>query len=151
MTVVVDVELVDTRFRWLIQSPSATGLRTGFEGTWFIGFWPVEEVRGGIALGERGLSDTIGDVSFGESLLENIECDTNLLFSKRMNFKISQLPSTMLSIQSRCGVAAQSFPASSVGLGNMWCGFRGIKSQQQIRELSDATYMRTFRVYEDSH
>lgn len=28
----VDVGPVDDRFRWLIQSPSGTGLRTGFEG-----------------------------------------------------------------------------------------------------------------------
>lgn len=45
--------------RWLIQSPSGTGRRTGLEGTWFRPFCPVDEVRGGIMLGERKDSLTI--------------------------------------------------------------------------------------------
>lgn len=54
---------VEERLRWLIQSPSGTGRNTGFEATWLRLFWPVEEVRGGMALGERRLelSDTIAD------------------------------------------------------------------------------------------
>jgi len=53
-------------FLWLIQSPSGTGRKTdaeAFETTWFKLFWPVEEVRGGMAFGERRLelSDTIAD------------------------------------------------------------------------------------------
>ena len=68
------IEVGDVRedFRWLIQSPSGTGLRTGFEGTWFRLFWPVDEVRGGMALGERRLSDTILDGPLWERLLWNI-------------------------------------------------------------------------------
>lgn len=60
--------------RWLIQSPSGTGLRTGLEGMWLRPFWPVEEVRGGMALGERRLSDTIvdGPGPRGDRLLWNM-------------------------------------------------------------------------------
>jgi len=50
---------VEEGLRWLIQSPSGTGLRTGLEGVWLRTFWPVEEVRGGMAFGERRFSDTI--------------------------------------------------------------------------------------------
>lgn len=39
--------------RWLIQSPSATGCRTDLVGTCAAPFWPLEDVRGGIAFGER--------------------------------------------------------------------------------------------------
>lgn len=44
------------RFRCEIQSPSGTGRRTDLEGGCTRLFWPVEEVRGGIALGERRFS-----------------------------------------------------------------------------------------------
>jgi hypothetical protein len=53
-------------FLWLIQSPSGTGCRTeavGFDMMWFSPFWFVEDVRGGMALGERSweFSDAIAD------------------------------------------------------------------------------------------
>lgn len=60
---IVEVEegSIELRFRWLIQSPSGTGLRTGLDVKWLMLLWPVDEVRGGIALGERRESDTIID------------------------------------------------------------------------------------------
>lgn len=53
-------------FLWLIQSPSGTGCRTeavGFDMIWFSPFWFVEDVRGGMALGERSWEfwDAISD------------------------------------------------------------------------------------------
>jgi hypothetical protein len=61
-------------FLWLIQSPSGTGCRAeaaGLDTMWFNPFWFVEEVRGGMALGERSceLSDTIADGPAREMLL----------------------------------------------------------------------------------
>jgi hypothetical protein len=53
----MEFEFVNECFRWEIQSPSGTGRRTDFEGGVCARlFWPVEEVRGGIALGERRVS-----------------------------------------------------------------------------------------------
>lgn len=49
------------RLRCEIQSPSGTGRRTDLEGVCKRLFWPVEEVRGGIALGDRKKSETIVD------------------------------------------------------------------------------------------
>lgn len=61
------------RFRCEIQSPSATGRRTGLEATWLMLFWPVEEVRGGMALGERGLSvDMVERLALVERVLRDI-------------------------------------------------------------------------------
>lgn len=46
------------RLRWEIQSPSSvTGRSTDLEGVCEMLFWPVEEVRGGMALGDRGESE----------------------------------------------------------------------------------------------
>ena len=44
---------------WLIQSPSGTGRKTGFEAMWLSMLMPVEEVRGGMALGDRKFSEAI--------------------------------------------------------------------------------------------
>lgn len=56
------------RLRWLIQSPSGTGLRTGFEVGMVIVvglITPlVDEVRGGIAFGERRFSDNMAVVGY---------------------------------------------------------------------------------------
>jgi hypothetical protein len=46
---------------WLIQSPSATVLSTDFDGIASKELWPVEEVRGGIAFGDRRCSDIAAD------------------------------------------------------------------------------------------
>jgi hypothetical protein len=49
--------------RWDIQSPGATGCSTGFVGVYVWRGWPLEEVRGGMALGELRLLDAIsGDI-----------------------------------------------------------------------------------------
>lgn len=48
-------------FPCAIQSLSGTGLRTGFVGDRKPLLKPVELVRGGIAFGDRRLSDTIVD------------------------------------------------------------------------------------------
>lgn len=60
---IMDEDFVSTDgLRCDIQTPSGTGRRTAFEGGEFrYPFWPVEEVRGGIALGERRCSDGVGD------------------------------------------------------------------------------------------
>lgn len=41
---------------WAIQSPSETGLSTGFTAVGSMVLCPVEEVRGGIAFGDRSRS-----------------------------------------------------------------------------------------------
>lgn len=72
-----DGEVIED-LRWLIQSPSGTGLRTGFDGMWFRPFWPVEDVRGGMALGERRFSDTILEGPRWERLLWNIRVNMSV-------------------------------------------------------------------------
>jgi hypothetical protein len=56
--------------RWLIQSASDTGRRTDLRGNGLDALWPVEEVRGGIALGDHGFSDVMIDNAF----LWNVLC-----------------------------------------------------------------------------
>lgn len=63
---IVGVLLVSGGLRWAIQSPSGTGRRTGLLGMWFKELMPEEEVRGGMALGDMRLSDTmVEDLSTG--------------------------------------------------------------------------------------
>jgi hypothetical protein len=45
---------------------------------WFRPFWPVEDVRGGMALGERRFSDTILDGPRWERLLWNIRVNMSV-------------------------------------------------------------------------
>lgn len=72
-------------FRCEIQSPSGTGRSTGLEATWLRPFcWPVEEVLGGMALGERRRSEEIMVVEEGpgpreERLLWNMVCCCSML------------------------------------------------------------------------
>ena len=89
---------MDERLRWLIQSPSGTGLRTGLEGVWLRPFWPVEEVRGGMALGERRLSDTIIAVAV----------ERELTLEHRTSGKMSEDAKNLQSSSARAVVVALS-------------------------------------------
>jgi len=60
------------RGRCEIQSPSGTGLRTALDGRWFRAWLPVEDVRGGMALGELREEDDMAVFARGEVLLWNI-------------------------------------------------------------------------------
>jgi hypothetical protein len=63
--------------RWLIQSPSETGRRMDLGGIGLDALWPVEEVRGGIAFGDRMFSDAMADGSFKRDFLWSAKVRTN--------------------------------------------------------------------------
>ena len=68
----VELGFVEDRLRrWLIQSPSGTGWRVAFVGGLNATLTPwVDEVRGGIAFGERRFSECIMVIRYmGESLV----------------------------------------------------------------------------------
>jgi len=105
-------------FLWLIQSPSGTGCRTeavGFDMIWFSPFWFVEDVRGGMALGERSWEfwDAISDGPGAR--------DIALVYSKLLRFSAFEL---MLS--SSIGVLARGSRgrARLIVAGGSRSGFR---------------------------